>query len=151
MRSSQTSNSVFAIDSLKNPKNLRIILGKQYITSESIYRGMSISKNLNNLTYSNNICYEDMFNLKFEGLVIIPSKTAMREMTWLGLDLCDCILILEEGYSTRKRKKGTVEKSFNVGNKTLKVVVVKSYNYTQKKDVYLITHVGETTKKRRRK
>ncbi|MBU1201361.1 MAG: hypothetical protein KKA51_02580 [Nanoarchaeota archaeon] len=92
-----------------------------------------------------------MFNLKFEGLVIIPSKTAMREMTWLGLDLCDCILILEEGYSTRKRKKGTVEKSFNVGNKTLKVVVVKSYNYTQKKDVYLITHVGETTKKRRRK
>lgn len=108
-------------------------------------------KRLNKKTYSNNIRFKDLLDFRFEGLKIIPSRTASREMSELKLDIDDCIYILEEGYSVTKRGKGIVERCLDVGNKTYKVVVAKSYNYILKEEVYLITHVGKTSKKRRRK
>ena len=37
------------------------------------------------------------------------------------------------------------------GNETYNVVVVKSYNYFYKEEVYLIKHVGKFTKKKFRR
>ena len=59
----------------------------------------------------------------------------------------DCKEILEKGYSPRKRKKDTIEKWMDYGNKTYNVVIVKSFNYMNNEEVYLITHFGMFTKK----
>ena len=66
----------------------------------------------------------------------------MRELTKYGLTVDDCKEILENGYSPRKRGKNTIEKWMDVGNKTYNVVVVESYNYQHKNEIYLIKHVG---------
>lgn len=89
-----------------------------------------------------------MFNIHYNGLRLIPSKTAGRELTKYGFTIEDCKEILEKGYSPRKRKEGTIEKWMSYGNKTYNVVVVKSFNYMCNEDVYLITHFGEFTKKK---
>lgn len=84
-----------------------------------------------------------MFDLRYRGLRLIPSKTAMRELIKYGATLEDCKDILEQGYpAPRKRAKGTIEQWLDRGNKTSNTVVVKSYNYFYGEDVYLITHFG---------
>ena len=92
-----------------------------------------------------------MFNVRYKGLKLIPSKSAARELLNYGLMIADCEEILENGYEPRKRAKNTVEKWMDFGNKTYNVVVVKSYNYFYREDVYLITHVGKFTKKKLRR
>ncbi len=84
----------------------------------------------------------------YQGLSIIPSRSAMRELSRYGLDAEDCKEILEQGYSPRKRGKKTVEKWLDVGKKTYNVVVVRSYNYQFKEEIYLIKHVGRFSRKR---
>ncbi len=102
----------------------------------------SIAKGLNmSITYSNNIC------LKYKGKDLVLSNATMRESMKYGLDIEDCKTILEEGYIGRQRASGTEEKWFNVGKKIYNVVVVKEYNYTEQKPIYLITHIGRFTKK----
>ena len=84
-----------------------------------------------------------MLELRYRGLRLIPSKTAMRELIQHGATLEDCNDILEEGYpAPRKRAKGTIEQWLDRGNKTYNTVVVKSYNYFYGEDVYLVTHFG---------
>ncbi len=89
-----------------------------------------------------------MFNIHYKGLRLIPSKTAGRELTKFGFMIEDCKEILEKGYSPRKRKKETIEKWMDYGNKTYNVVIVKSFNYLYNEDIYLITHFGEFSKKK---
>lgn len=90
-----------------------------------------------------------MLNITFQGLKLIPSRSAGEELLKYGLMIEDCKEILEKGYDApRKRAKDTIEKWMDVGNKTFNVVVVVSYNYMNKEDVYLITHVGKFTKKK---
>ena len=108
-------------------------------------------KHLNKKTYSNNIRLKDLFDVRFRELKIIPSKSASREMSNLGLDISDCKHILEEGYKVTKRSKNIVERCFDKGSKTYKVVAGKSYNYTLKEEIYIIMHVGKISKKRGRK
>ncbi len=62
----------------------------------------------------------------------------------------DCKEILENDYEPRKRRKDTVERWVDFGNKTYNVVVVKSYNFLYEEGVYLIKHVGKFTKKKLR-
>ena len=89
-----------------------------------------------------------MFELTYNGLKLIPSKTASREMIKSELRIANCKKILKQGYDApRKRAKGTVEKWYDKGNKTYNVVVVKSFNYLYNEEVYLIKHVGKFTKK----
>lgn len=84
-----------------------------------------------------------MLNLRYQGLRLIPSKTALKELFKHGLTVEDCTRILEEGYpAPRKRAKTTIEKWLDRGSKTYNVVVVKSYNHFYGEDVYLITHFG---------
>jgi len=88
-----------------------------------------------------------MFKTTYKGLRLIPSKSAAEELLDCGLTIGDCKDILENGYEPRKRGKNTVEKWMDSKDKTCNVVVVKSYNYTNKEEVYLITHVGRFTKR----
>lgn len=89
-----------------------------------------------------------MFDVRYKGLRLIPSKTAGRELIKYGFMIEDCKEILEKGYSPRKRAKDTIEKWMDYGNKTYNVVVVKSFNYLYNEEVYLIIHFGEFTKKK---
>jgi hypothetical protein len=92
-----------------------------------------------------------MFDARYKGLKLIPSKSAARELIKHGLILADCQEILENGYEPRKRAKDTIEKWMDFGNETYNVVIVKSYNYFYKEEVYLIKHVGKFGKKRFRR
>ena len=92
-----------------------------------------------------------MFCSRYRKLRLIPSKSAAEELIKYGLMIEDCKDVLENGYEPRKRGKNVIEKWLDVGNKTYNVVVVRSHNYLYEEDVYLITHVGEFTKKRRMK
>ena len=91
-----------------------------------------------------------MLHPSFKGLPIVPSRTAMNEMTRLGMDEWDILQMLEEGYNcyASKRKEGTLEKCINKGNKTIKAVVVRSHNWSLDCDVWVITHVGKFSKRR---
>jgi hypothetical protein len=92
-----------------------------------------------------------MFEVRYRGLRLIPSKSVGRELLKYGLMIADCKEILENGYQPRKRSKDTVEKWMDSGNETYNVVIVKSYNHFYKEDVYLIKHVGKFTKKKLRR
>ncbi len=88
-----------------------------------------------------------MFELRYHGLRLIPSKAAAEELAKYGLMIQSCKKILEEGYDApRKRAKDTEEKWLDRGNKTYNVVVVRSFNYMYNEDVWLITHLGKFTK-----
>ncbi len=86
----------------------------------------------------------------YKGFPLIPTRSALKEMCDLGIDLTTVVEVLEDGYDCyrSKRKKGTIEKCADKGNKTLKTVVVQSFNYSLDTDVWAITHVGIFTKRR---
>lgn len=90
-----------------------------------------------------------MFKMRveYEGLLLIPSRTAVYEMHHLGLSLEECKHILENGYEPRKRAKNVVEKWFDKGNKTYNVVVVRSFNFMLDEEAWLIKHAGRFTRK----
>ncbi len=83
----------------------------------------------------------------FDGLTLIPSKSAAEELLKHGLTIEDCKDILEQGYSPRKRGKNTLEKWKQRGNKIYNVVIIKSYNYANNEEIYVIKHIGKFTKK----
>ena len=81
---------------------------------------------------------------KYLGLPIIPSRTAMNELMMCDLALEDVAEVLETGFdcSRSARKEGTLERCVKRGKKTLKVVVVKSVNYTLSTECWVLTHAG---------
>lgn len=89
-----------------------------------------------------------MFNIRYSGLRLIPSKSAGEEMLKYGICIEDCREILEKGYEPRKRGKDTIEKWTDFGDKTYNVVVVKDYDEILKEEAWVIIHVGRFTKKR---
>jgi len=89
-----------------------------------------------------------MYDIRYRGLRLIPTKAAAYELSKLKLRINDCKGILEKGYSpTRRRAKNTEEKWFDKGKKIYNVVIVRSFNYLYNEEVWLIKHVGEFTKK----
>jgi len=70
---------------------------------------------------------------------VMPTKTAMDELSNNDLDLYDVIEILEKGLPIRKRKQNIIEKAIKKGNKVINVVVVNMGNY------YKLIHVGKFT------
>jgi len=68
---------------------------------------------------------------------IMPTKTAMDELSNIDLDLYKIPEILENGFQIRKRKKNIIEKGVRKGNKIINVVVVDMGNY------YKLIHVGK--------
>ena len=107
---------------------------------------MKKEEDLNNLEDYYDCKIESVLTVKYRGLRLIASKAARNELRHYRLGLEDCKKILENGYEPKKRKKNTIEKWFDKGNKTYNVVIVKSYNYFYNEELYLITHIGEFTK-----
>ncbi len=100
------------------------------------------------MTYSNNVCFKGMLDVRYQELKIDVSKAAATELLKHNMDLYDVKKVLEEGStSPRKRKKETVEKWLNKGNKTIEVVVVKVYDEVIKQHKWLLIHCGIFTKK----
>ncbi len=107
------------------------------------------TKDLNNITYSNNICLLAALDSKYKGLRIAISNSAMRELMNEGKALEDVLDILENGYrAPRKRKKGTIEKWFDIGKKTYNAVIAKSFDEISKEDVWVLVHFGKFTRKK---
>ena len=95
-------------------------------------------------TYINDICLEHMLYPMWNGLPVVPTRAAIRELDRLHLDVADAAEILEEGYdcARSRRAKGVFERCARRGGKTLKVVVAKSVNRFLATDCWAITHVG---------
>jgi KaiC/GvpD/RAD55 family RecA-like ATPase len=74
-----------------------------------------------------------LFEPTYEGLPIIPvqtrrgQKNVIDELAKHGMDLDDAAIVLNEGHNCARsrRRKGVLEKCFDKGNKTIKVVVQK--------------------------
>lgn len=90
-----------------------------------------------------------MFSDKYEGLRIVVSDSAMRELMKEEKSLCDVVQILERGYDApRKRKAGTIEKWFNKGKKTFNAVIVRDYNEIMREDCWVLIHFGKFTRRK---
>ncbi len=89
----------------------------------------------------------------FRDLPLVPSRSAMNELYNNSLDLYAVLDVLEHGYDCSKgrRSKGILERCLDKGKKTIRVVVAKSYNYSLDSEVWVITHVGMTSKSKVRK
>ena len=81
---------------------------------------------------------------------MVPTKSASDELFNLGLNLEDVIIVLNEGYDCKRsrRKKNIVERCLDKRNKTIKVVLARIFFYSLDEEIWHITHVGITSKKR---
>lgn len=75
----------------------------------------------------------------YKGKTIFPTKTALNEVSDIGIDMYDIPSILEKGFEIRKRKKNIIERGIQKGNRVINVVVVDMGNY------YKLIHAGEFT------
>lgn len=90
-----------------------------------------------------------MFIIRYKGLRIAVSRSAMKELVETGKTLYDVLKILKEGYNApRKRSKDTIEKWLDKKNKTYNVVIAKDYDEILKEDVWVLIHFGKFTKKK---
>ena len=106
-------------------------------------------QDLNNITYFNNIRFKNLFFVRYKGLRISVTRSAMTDMIKLGIDLTDIKRALEDGYfSPRKRKKGVIEKWIYYGRKTLEVVVIKDFHELLHQEEWLLIHCSIFTKKK---
>ena len=78
-------------------------------------------------------------NLTYNGKPILPTKTAMNELSDIDVNLYDVPDILENGFEMRKRKKNIIERGMQRGSKVVNVVVVEMDNY------YKLIHAGQFT------
>jgi len=85
-----------------------------------------------------------MFSIRYEGLRIVPSLSATRELMGEEKTLFYVLKILEEGYDApRKRKVGIIEKWLDKGKKTYNAVIVKDYDEIMREDVWVLIHFGK--------
>ena len=84
----------------------------------------------------------------FQGLPLIPTRSAAIELYNYGLRLYDILEVLEHGYDCpkSKRAKGIIERCLDHKRKTTKAVIARSYNYSLDSEVWVVIHVGITIK-----
>lgn len=89
-----------------------------------------------------------MFDVKYQGLRIAPSYSAMRELMDEGKTLDDVKEILELGKDApRKRKEETIERWLGKGDKTYNAVIVKDYHEILREEVWLLIHFGKFSRR----
>lgn len=104
-------------------------------------RKWSLAKALN--TYVDDICYIRTSFVRYEGLALIPSYAAIRELVKEGKALSDVLNVLENGEDApRKRKKGTIERWLHKRKKTYNAVIIKDYNEQMREEVWVLVHFG---------
>ena len=75
----------------------------------------------------------------YKGKPILPTKTALNELSDIDVNLYEVPEILEKGFEIRKRKKNIIERGIQRGNRVINVVAVDMGNY------YKLIHAGEFT------
>ena len=89
-----------------------------------------------------------MLDARYEGLRIVPSLSAMRELMKHGKTLSDVVCILKQGQDApRKRKKGVIERWLGKGSKTYNAVVAKDFNEQSSEEVWVLIHFGKFSRK----
>ncbi len=89
-----------------------------------------------------------MFTVKYRGMRIDLTYSAMQELAQESKTLYFVLKILEEGYDApRKRKKGIIEKWFDKENKTYNAVIAQDYDDITKEDVWKLIHFGKFGRK----
>ena len=73
----------------------------------------------------------------YKGKPILPTKTALNELSEIDVNLYEVPEILEKGFEVRKRAKNITERGVQRGNKIINVVVVDLGNY------YKLIHAGK--------
>ena len=76
-------------------------------------------------------------NFTYKGKPILPTKTALNELSEINVNLYEIHEILEKGFEVRKRAKNITERGIQRGNKVINVVEVDLGNY------YKLIHAGE--------
>jgi hypothetical protein len=76
------------------------------------------------------------------------SKIIYPEIPNFKLTLKLIVLAREGNFQLVLRAENIIEKCVNKKNKTIRTVIVRSFNYSMDCEVWLITHFGVTTKKR---
>lgn len=65
-----------------------------------------------------------------------------------GKALDEVSKILNCGYNApRKRKKDTIERWLDAGNKTYNAVIAKDYNEISREEIWVLIHFGKFTKR----
>lgn len=76
------------------------------------------------------------------------SHAAMRELVKHDATLYEVVFILEHGYDApRKRKRGTMEKWYDKGQKTFNVVIAQDYHEHLQESCWVLIHFGCFTKR----
>ncbi|MFC1752559.1 hypothetical protein ACFL96_04100 [Thermoproteota archaeon] len=100
-------------------------------------------------TYVLNICHINTLDVKYKGLRIVPSISAMRDLMKHGKTLAHAAVILEQGYDApRKRSRGKIEKWLDKGRKTFNAVIAKNYDNIAKEEVWILIHFGRFTRRK---
>ena len=80
-----------------------------------------------------------LMDLTYNGKPILPTKTALSELSEIGLDMYAVPEILKKGFEIRKRAENIIERGMRRGNKVMNVVVVDMGDY------YKLIHAGKFT------
>lgn len=75
----------------------------------------------------------------YNGKPIVPTKTALNELSEIDIDLYKVTEILEKGFEIRKRANNIIERGMQRSNKVVNVVVADMGGY------YKLIHAGEFT------
>ncbi len=75
----------------------------------------------------------------YNGKPILPTKTALNELSEIDIDLYKVTEILEKGFKIRKRADNIIERGMQRSNKVINVVVADMGGY------YKLIHAGEFT------
>jgi len=60
----------------------------------------------------------------YNGKPLLPTKTALNELSEIDINLYEIPEILEKGFEVRKRAKNIIERGVRRGNKIINIVVV---------------------------
>jgi len=91
-----------------------------------------------------------MHSPAYQGLCIVVSDAAMRELMKHEKTLYDVVDILEHGYDApRKRASTVIERWLNKGAKTYNVVVAKDYSSSLAEECWILIHFGKFTRRKK--
>ncbi|MBI5225440.1 hypothetical protein HY989_06235 [Candidatus Micrarchaeota archaeon] len=79
---------------------------------------------------------------RWNGKVLIPTRSAQEEMDFEGFDLRQIAESLDMAIPCGKhRKEGIFELCFEKNRRKFKIVIAESFGYFRKEQIYLIIHV----------
>lgn len=68
--------------------------------------------------------WRPIMTFTYNGKPLLPTKTALNELSEIDINLYEIPEILEKGFEVRKRAKNIIERGVRRGNKIINIVVV---------------------------